>query len=184
VTGIHPTSSRLSARGNTLHIGQVVDDGWDVARYEIPTLRRTGGVRLPSRDGGAPPGDRGNGPGLALQVEPTPAGERFIAIVDGLLAVWDPASGRLAGLATRLGSTDLQVGFHRTLPHLQLRPGHPGQAIDVSGSDWILDPEAATPAKRDLHRRRRRGLPDRHRVPAPVPTDRRSFPQDAQLCER
>jgi hypothetical protein len=130
VTGIR-SASRFSARGDVLYIGQVVDDGWDVARYETPTLRRTGGVRLPSRDGGAPPGDRGNKPGLALQVEPTPAGERLITIADAVLTAWDPATGRAAGPPTRLGSTDLEVGFHRALPHMQLRPGHPGQVAVV-----------------------------------------------------
>jgi hypothetical protein len=135
VTGIRP-ASRFSTRGNALYIGQVVDDGWDVARYETPTLRRTGGVRLPSRDGGAPPGDRGNKPGLALQVEPTPAGERLITIADAVLTAWDPATGRPAGQATRLGSTDLEAGFHRTLPHMQVRPGHPGQ-VAVVGIDEV-----------------------------------------------
>jgi hypothetical protein len=135
VSGVGP-AAHFSVRRNSLYIGEVVDDGWDVARYEIPTLRRTGGVRLPSRDGGAPPGDRGNRPGLALEVEPTPAGERLIAIADGLLGVWDPASGRMVGPPTRLGSTDLGVGFHRTLPHMQVRPGHPGQ-VAVVGIDEV-----------------------------------------------
>jgi len=126
----------FSARGDALYISQVVDDGWDVARYEIPTLRPTGGVRLPSRDGGVPPGDRGNKPRLALQVEPTPTGERLITIADGVLTTWDPATGHPLGPATRLGSTDRQVGFHRALPHMQLRPGHPGQ-VAVVGIDEV-----------------------------------------------
>jgi WD40 repeat protein len=135
VTGIGPISLRASWR-DSLYIGQVVDDGWDVARYEISTLRRTGGVRLPSRDGGAPPGDRGNDPRLALEVEPTPTGERLFAIADGVLTVWDPATGRPIGPPTPLGSTDLDVGFHRTLPYMQVRPGHPGQ-VAVVGIDEV-----------------------------------------------
>ncbi|GAA1256946.1 hypothetical protein GCM10009609_20050 [Pseudonocardia aurantiaca] len=103
--------------------------GWDLTRYELPALRPASRILLPSRGGGTPPGDRGHPPMISLLQEPPEDGGRLITIADGVLTAWDPASGLPAGTPVPLGTTDLQIGFHRSYPHLHLhlRPGHPGQ---------------------------------------------------------
>ena len=109
--------------------------GWDLTRYELPALRPTSRILLPSRDGGTPPGDRGHPPMISLLQEPPEDGGRLIAIADGVLTAWDPASGRPAGAPVPLGTTDLQIGFQRSYPELHLRPGHPGQVGVLTPSE-------------------------------------------------
>jgi WD40 repeat protein len=129
-------NASVSFLDGSVWVGRVAGNGWDVTRHELPTLRRTGAILLPSRDGGTPPADRGSPPGLAMGLEPERDGGRLFAIADGVLSMWDPDSAQPLGPPIHLGATNAEVGFHRRAPHMEQRPGHRGQ-VAVPGIDDV-----------------------------------------------
>jgi WD40 repeat protein len=165
LSGVTDRNSLAAFDPPALWNARLAAGGWDLTQYELPALRPASRILLPSRDGGTPPGDRGHPPMISLLQEPPEDGGRLIAVADGVLTAWDPASGLPAGAPVPLGTTDLQIGFHRSYPDLHLRPGHPGQVgVLTPGEVQIWDVAlgrlvAAVPAVASLDPLERQGSP-------------------------
>jgi hypothetical protein len=132
VSGINEWGSTAFSDSNTLWNGQLTPGGWHLTGYDLPQLRPTTEIALPPREGGPP---RGAVPRQERFMLERSADGPLIALADGVLSAWDPATGRGTGPPVQLGETDGQIRFLRAAPFLLARPGHPGQVALLSNED-------------------------------------------------
>jgi WD40 repeat protein len=105
---------------------------FEVAWYELPTLRRVLGFRLPARSDAPPLEGRLHG-GVSYVRDAVDGRERLLILSDGMLSSWDAATGQPLSTPVPVGATDAARAY-RLESRLYDRPGHPGQ-VAVSTHD-------------------------------------------------
>jgi hypothetical protein len=97
----------------------------EVTWYELPTLRRLVGFRLPARSD-APPLD-GDIRGPVSYVRDSVDGrERLLLLSDGMLSSWDAVTGQPLSAPVPVGPADAARAY-RLQSRMYGRPAHPGQ---------------------------------------------------------
>ncbi|GAA5158318.1 hypothetical protein GCM10023321_37920 [Pseudonocardia eucalypti] len=111
----------------------------EATAYALPELRPVSRFRLPARSPDLPPPSAPSR-GFVLDVQSEADGGRLLALNDGVLTAWDPATGKPDGAPVPLepaGPTNAPAGI---TPQIWARPGHPGQVAvltrDMSVQVW------------------------------------------------
>jgi hypothetical protein len=118
----------------------------DVTWYELPTLRRLVGFRLPARSDAPPLDGDIRGP-VSYVREPVDGHERLLVLSDGMLSSWDAATGQPLSAPVPVGPADAARAY-RLQSRLYGRPAHPGQVAvtarerpvelwDVPAGRWL-----------------------------------------------
>lgn len=111
----------------------------DVTVYTVPELRPISRFRLPARSPDLP-SPTAPSRAYALDVQSAADGGRVVALNDGVLSAWDPATGQPTGAPVPMEPAGPAAGPADILPQIWARPGHPGQVAvlnrDLSVELW------------------------------------------------